>query len=49
MDKDNCAGESNFGKVGTLEYYEGLIDFLYDMVPCLDDLIEQYNEGISDE
>ena len=46
MDKDNCAGES---KVGTLGYYEGLIDFLYDMVPCLDDLIEQYNEGISDE
>ena len=46
MDKDNCAGES---KVSTLEYYEGLIDFLDDMVPCLDDLIEQYNERISDE
>ena len=31
----------------TVEYYEGLVDFLYDMVPCLDDLIEQYNEGAS--
>ena len=44
MDKDNCAGES---KVRTLEYYEGLIDFLDDMVSGLDDLIEQYNEGAS--
>lgn len=42
MDKDNCVGESKASKVLTLEYYEGLIDFL-------DDLIEQYNEGISDE
>ena len=37
----------HFRGVATVEYYEGLIDFLDDMVPCLDDLIEQYDEGAS--
>lgn len=27
-----------------LEYYEGLLDYLVDMVPHLDEAIEQYNE-----
>ena len=31
----------------TVEYYKELIDFLDNMVPGLDDLIEQYNEGAS--
>lgn len=26
------------------EYYEGLIDYLYTCVPCLDGLIDMYNE-----
>ena len=27
-----------------IDYYEGLLDYLYDHVPCLDELIEMYNE-----
>jgi len=27
-----------------IEWYEGLIDFLQDHVPCLDDLIQLYEE-----
>lgn len=27
-----------------LEYYEALLDYLDDMVPCLDSLIEQFDE-----
>lgn len=34
-----------------LEYYEELVDWLVDMIPNLDDMIEQFNEsyGVSDE
>ena len=28
------------------EYYEDLIDYLYDHVPCLDVLISNYNETL---
>jgi hypothetical protein len=28
-----------------IEYYEGLIGFLDDMIPCLDELITMYNGG----
>lgn len=28
-----------------IDYYEGLLDFLDDMVPCLGELIAMYNEG----
>jgi hypothetical protein len=27
-----------------IEWYEGLIDFLQDHVPCLDDLIQLYED-----
>lgn len=27
-----------------IEYYEGLLDFLDDRVPCLDELIELFEE-----
>ena len=30
--------------VDKLDYYERLLDFLDDMVPCLDELIAQFNE-----
>lgn len=30
--------------VDKLDYYERLLDFLDDMVPCLDELIQQFNE-----
>lgn len=30
--------------VNTVEYYEGLLDFLENMIPCLDEVIEQYEE-----
>lgn len=30
--------------VDKLDYYERLLDFLNDMVPCLDELIAQFNE-----
>lgn len=30
--------------VDKLDYYERLIDFLDDMVPCLDELIAQFDE-----
>lgn len=32
-----------------LEYHEGLLDYLYDMVPCLDDLIANYDESLEGE
>ena len=28
-----------------LDYYERLLDYLDDMVPCLSDLIEQFDEN----
>ena len=28
-----------------IEYYEALIDYLDDRVPCLDELITMFNEG----
>ena len=28
---------------GSVTYYEGLIDYLYDVVPCLDVLIDKFN------
>ena len=31
-----------------IEYYEGLLDFLDDNVPCLDELITIYNESEDD-
>ena len=30
--------------VDKVDYYERLLDYLDDMVPCLDDLIQQFNE-----
>ncbi len=30
--------------VDQLDYYERLLDFLNDMIPCLDELVEQFNE-----
>lgn len=30
--------------VNQVEYYEGLLDFLENMIPCLDEVIEQYEE-----
>lgn len=30
--------------VDKLDYYERLLDFLDDMVPCLDELIVQFDE-----
>lgn len=30
--------------VDQVDYYERLIDFLVDMIPNLDDMIEQFNE-----
>ena len=28
-----------------IDYYEALLDYLDDMVPCLGELIEQFKEG----
>lgn len=30
--------------VDQLDYYERLLDFLDDMIPCLDELIAQFDE-----
>jgi hypothetical protein len=32
-----------------IEYYECLIDYLYDHVPCMDELIALYDEGLEDD
>jgi hypothetical protein len=32
-----------------VEYYEVLLDFLDDMVPCLDDLITMFDEGYGND
>jgi hypothetical protein len=36
--------EEKLDLVDKLDYYERLLDFLDDMVPCLDELIAQFDE-----
>lgn len=36
--------ENKKDAVDKLDYYERLLDFLDDMVPCLDELIAQFDE-----
>lgn len=36
--------EEKIDLVDKLDYYERLLDFLDDMVPCLDELIAQFDE-----
>lgn len=30
----------------SVAYYEGLLDYLHDVIPCLDDVVASYNEGL---
>lgn len=32
-----------------IDYYEGLIDYLDDNVPCLGELIQMYDEGLEED
>ena len=44
------AMEEEYDKLQSkIDYYEGLIDYLYDHVPCMDELIALYDEGLGDE
>lgn len=36
--------EETVTKMEMLDWYEGLVDFLQDHVPCLDELIQLYEE-----
>ena len=36
--------EETVTKMEMLEWYEGLVDFLQDHIPCLDELIQLYEE-----
>ena len=36
--------EEKVDLVDKLDYYERLLDYLQDMVPCLDELIKQFDE-----
>lgn len=36
--------EEKLDLVDKLDYYERLLDYLDDMVPCLDELIAQFDE-----
>lgn len=36
--------ETKVDLVDKIDYYERLLDYLDDMIPCLDELIQQFNE-----